>query len=59
MLIFLILSYLLGAIGRKWTMISYSVPLALGNALFCVAFAAEDDISIFIGRILCGILYKQ
>ncbi len=30
------------------------MPLAIGNALFCVAYAAEDDISIYIGRILTG-----
>ncbi len=46
--------FLLNKIGRKWTMISYSVPLALGNILFCIAFLTEDDISIFVGRALTG-----
>ena len=41
-------------IGRKWTMIIYAVPFALGNCLFLVAKEVNDNISLYFGRALTG-----
>ena len=35
-------------------MISYAVPFALGYFLFLLANGVDDDISIYIGRLLTG-----
>ncbi len=41
-------------LGRKWTMVLYSLPMALGFSLFVAAGTLDSAELIYIGRILTG-----
>ncbi len=52
--VFGLAGFLIAKFGRKWIMVCYAFPMAVGFALFVIAGTIDDHILIYIGRFLTG-----
>ncbi len=46
--------WLLGRVGRRWTMVLCAVPFLVGSLLFYVAYEVGSEVPIYFGRVLTG-----
>ncbi len=46
--------WLLGRVGRRWTMVICAAPFLVGSVLYVVAYQVENEIPIYFGRVLTG-----
>ncbi len=46
----------MNVIGRKWLLVLWSIPVALGFSCFVIANVIDDNIPLHVGRLLSGII---
>ncbi len=47
--------WMLGRMGRRWTIAICSVPFLIGTLLFVVAYEVNNKVPLFFGRVLTGL----
>ncbi len=47
-------TWLLGRVGRRWTLGLGSLPYLIGNLLFVISYEIDSKICIYVGRLLTG-----
>ena len=53
------IGFLVNRLGRKWTMVSLSIPSFIGWLLITLSKSRNSITDLYLGRVLIGITYKQ